>query len=319
MNMSNRSIFKVTLMCLPALFCAVEAFAIPVVRKINATPTSISAVSTSNTPNTSNSGSRIGVVKAIGSSSIGKKGLSTVKTSNAPSRMPVAKSIKSFNIANVSGLSKKSSSGTTSPSSDLNLDNYYTKIEVDDVADTKLNITDLVGDNEYVYVEQAEDGTVVVGLDMDALADKLVTQQAPAREGAVVNTRVVDNTKIQWQYNGDENWRDIIDLASIMPDVDSLQNTIMDLIDNIDNEVELLTRRVEALETQVETLNTQVQQLDTTKANAGDVYNKTETYNKTEIDNKIIGIQEGKKIFDTKTQQWTYVEIEKTFDPNVLE
>ncbi|MCQ2574942.1 MAG: hypothetical protein MJ156_02465, partial [Alphaproteobacteria bacterium] len=202
MSKSHKSFFSIALISFTTLFCAVEAFAVPVVRKLGTSSTTassgLSTVKTSSTPNTSTTtGSRIGVVKASGISGA-SKGLSTVRTATSPARLPVGKSIKSFNTANVSGLSKiKKSTGTgeITPQTDVDLSGYYTKIEVDDLADQKLNISDLIGDDNYVYVDAQQDGSVVVGLDMDALADYIETKvdETEQQERGRIQSQVLED------------------------------------------------------------------------------------------------------------------------------
>lgn len=184
------------------------------------------------------------------------------------------------------------------------LDGVYTNTELDDFLREKLNITDVVSGNDYVYIERDETGVVEIGLDMDSLADKI---SSVTPDNAKIVMRVKPNTKLlQWNYEenmGIENsWHDLIDFANFVPDTDSINERLNVLTDNVEN---LIT-----------SINTQLVEISNLKTRVDTLEQSVDDINMKMTDLQINA--RTKYIYDSATDTWTLVNINNAFDAGIF-
>ena len=134
----------------------------------------------------------------------------------------------------------------------------------------------------------ANDGIVqivgdVISINMTNLGDEL---EGMFVKGTDLEIRYDGTSNLEWQYAGTGDWTKLMnlnDLTGTYVSTDQLNNKIEELA------LEGLAGRVTAAEADIEAIQTAL----AAKANAADVYAKTETYSKAEVDAALSGVASG--------------------------
>ncbi|MCQ2562629.1 MAG: hypothetical protein MJ158_03390 [Alphaproteobacteria bacterium] len=310
MIVSNRFLF----VCFLMSSVCFNAVAVPSVRILGGQQVKTTSPSTKSILPTSG-GVRVAKKSAVIGSSANTK--TRAASTNASSRLPVSKIMTPVSKIGGGTAIKKISNPTSDISTsdftalsdkvndvESRLDGLYSNTEIDDFLREKLNITDVISNNDYVYIERDESGVVEIGLDMDSLADKI---SSATPDNAKIVMRIKPNTKLlQWNYEEsmdiETSWHNLIDFANFIPNTDYINERLDVLADNVEN----LITSVNSQLVEISNLKTRV---DTLEQSVND------------MDIKITDLQinaHTKYVYDSATETWTLVNINNDFDTSIF-